>query len=181
MNLILERIQNEARKRPKHSFVREYPGIYLMGEMRLDTNAEAWIFKTEIRKPQHLAPSLPGPGSSMHFFLIKVAKKDGLWGAYISVGRAGNNDVTLRHPSVSKLHAQIFTEQKGKESSYSIVDVGSVNGTWVNETRVEPRTPTPISSKDRLAFGQVDCQFLSVDDLYERLLSFTGISRHEFD
>ena len=51
------------------------------------------------------------------------------------IGRVPDNDIVVPHLSVSRHHAELRTTPGG----YRIVDLGSHNGTFVNEQRVRPR------------------------------------------
>ncbi|MEH2112444.1 FHA domain-containing protein [Nostoc sp.] len=51
---------------------------------------------------------------------------------------------------VSRIHAQIQIHL----NNYFIEDLGSSNGTFVNNTRLEPRTPYQINLGDRIDLGQ---------------------------
>jgi len=52
---------------------------------------------------------------------------------------------------VSRQHAEIrYTEQ-----GYTIQDLGSANGTWINEKRLPPRQPAPLKHGDMLWLGQL--------------------------
>src|SRR5437762_1453976 len=57
-----------------------------------------------------------------------------LGSSVITIGRAHDNQIVLNDPKVSRQHAQIRPDEQG----YSIVDLGSVNGTFVNEQRLSP-------------------------------------------
>ncbi|HYE74747.1 MAG TPA: FHA domain-containing protein, partial [Blastocatellia bacterium] len=54
----------------------------------------------------------------------------------ILIGRTLNNTFVIEHPSVSKQHARIAVENGG----YSISDLGSSNGTFINGERVTAST-----------------------------------------
>ena len=58
----------------------------------------------------------------------------------IRIGRNNLNEVVLAQGFVSLWHALIRFEGQ----DVSIMDLGSTNGTFVNEVRLAPRTPTPI-------------------------------------
>ncbi|NWF62355.1 MAG: FHA domain-containing protein [Fischerella sp.] len=51
---------------------------------------------------------------------------------------------------VSRLHAKIQVEG----NTYYIEDLGSSNGTYLNNTKLEPRTRYPLNLGDRIDFGQ---------------------------
>lgn len=66
------------------------------------------------------------------------------------IGRASQSEIILSDPSVSKAHAEIVIETARVE----IRDLGSRNGTWVNDRRVVE--PTPIAAGDRIRVGGVE-------------------------
>lgn len=57
---------------------------------------------------------------------------------------------------VSRLHATI----KAKESSVTITDLGSTNGTRVNNIRLEPNDPYQIKHGDIITFGKIKTRML---------------------
>jgi sigma-B regulation protein RsbU (phosphoserine phosphatase) len=63
------------------------------------------------------------------------------------IGRGAKNEIDLSHSSVSREHAEIRIES----DQVFLKDLGSSNGTWVNENRVEDEVE--IRPKDRLRFG----------------------------
>lgn len=65
----------------------------------------------------------------------------------ILVGRTLNNEFVIEHPSVSKRHARIVAEA----SDYSIYDLGSSNGTFVNGKRIEA---TKLEDGCEIRFGR---------------------------
>lgn len=70
--------------------------------------------------------------------------------SFISIGRARNHDIVLRHPSVSKFHASLEI----LNDELFIKDAGSRNHTFVNHEAVTERTL--IRSGDNLRFGWVE-------------------------
>lgn len=66
------------------------------------------------------------------------------------VGRAPQCGITLEHVSVSKEHAR-FTWVDG---ALMLEDLGSTNGTIVNNRRLQANTPTKVLPDDGVRFGK---------------------------
>ena len=71
------------------------------------------------------------------------------------LGRGEGSDILLPYPWVSRQHAMVQVEAN---ASHNIVDLGSANGTFVNNRRVY--TPTRLSSNDRVRIGRSELIFL---------------------
>jgi signal transduction histidine kinase len=78
------------------------------------------------------------------------------------IGR-GSVDVTLRSNAVSRSHARI--ELRGQ--TFAIVDLGSVNGTFVNGARIVGSAPLKLG--DRIQVGSTILLFTRHDELEERM------------
>ena len=77
--------------------------------------------------------------------------------AKATLGRAPDNDIILEDPKVSRHHAVIaFTEER-----YSITDLESANGTFVNEIRVV-RESHPLRAEDVISLGDTELTFYEV-------------------
>ncbi len=68
---------------------------------------------------------------------------------YISVGRGKDNDLQIDDLSVSRRHAIIEKDETGK---IFITDLNSSNGTFVNNVRINQKTP--ITSNDHILLGK---------------------------
>lgn len=79
----------------------------------------------------------------------------------ISVGRARNHDIVLRHASVSKYHANIEVDGDG----LFVKDAGSRNHTFVNHERIEGRVR--VAPGDVLRFGWVEALVATDQGLWE--------------
>ena len=66
----------------------------------------------------------------------------------IKIGRSQKNDIVLNHKEVSSYHAVL----NQKESQYSIEDLASTNGTFVNIQKID--SIQEVSSQDVLAIGK---------------------------
>jgi hypothetical protein len=101
-------------------------------------------------------------------FAITLEKRvhDGSYQDRVSVGRARNKDVVLRHPSVSKFHAWFERDPQGH---WSVADAGSKNGTRANTTDVAVRELAKIKPGDVLRFGSVEVMLCTADSLWKTL------------
>jgi len=70
------------------------------------------------------------------------------------IGRAGTNDLTISHRSISRRHARF----ECAEGVWRVVDLGSSNGTWVNQRKCG--TSQPLEHGDEICLGQVRLRFL---------------------
>ena len=70
----------------------------------------------------------------------------------ITLGRNLDNDIVLPADGVSRHHTRLQATSLGWEA----VDLGGVNGTWLNEYRLKPEEPTPLSVGSVLRIGPYD-------------------------
>lgn len=75
----------------------------------------------------------------------------------IAIGRQADNDLILDSERVSRKHARIV-RQGGR---YLLEDLGSFNGTLVNNRKLEARIPRPLHHKDIVQLS--DCRLLFLD------------------
>lgn len=69
----------------------------------------------------------------------------------VLVGRTSDSDLIFALPGVSRTHALLI--ETG--SRWTVCDLGSQAGTFLNGRRLEPEIPAVISDGDRLAFGSL--------------------------
>lgn len=70
------------------------------------------------------------------------------------IGRATErNEVTLKHPSISRRHAQITLR---KDGVYEIMDMESLNGLFVNDRKVKS---SPLADGDIIDIGDLTFRF----------------------
>ena len=74
----------------------------------------------------------------------------------VTIGRAMDNQLVVNNLIASSHHAEI---QPGV-SGYSLTDLGSTTGTFVNEQQLAPRLPRLLQGGDRIRIG--DMAFLYV-------------------
>ena len=77
------------------------------------------------------------PAEESALLILRTGPEAGSWYGLdrpvITIGRHPNSDVFLNNVTVSRRHAEIRRNDDG----YLLVDVGSLNGTYVNHQRVE--------------------------------------------
>jgi hypothetical protein len=78
-------------------------------------------------------------------------------GAVNYIGRSPDNQLQLSRPGVSRRHAVIMATATG----YTIRDLNSQNGTYVNGDRVKEG---PLEDGDRISIGQVDLAFRTTEN-----------------
>jgi pSer/pThr/pTyr-binding forkhead associated (FHA) protein len=72
----------------------------------------------------------------------------------VKVGRVADNDLQIEDNSISSHHAEL----RQRDGQYVLIDLGSTNGTFVND---EPVNETPLREGDRVRFGKVDALYLA--------------------
>lgn len=73
----------------------------------------------------------------------------------ISIGRSKDNDIVIEHPEVSSHHAKlkIHNDKKRNEDSLVVLDLGSLNGTRVENIPIPPNKEIELSRHDRVRVG----------------------------
>jgi FHA domain len=146
-------------------FMKAYPDPFLIV---VDTNAvplegdgrpipsgstEAFGFLTSrIEKNGALANALD-PG--LHIIRKREDGKN-VFAMMITLGRAENNDIVIRHQSISKFHAS-FSEFDGK---WQVRDANSRNGTFLGEKQLSSEEAVVLEDTNEIRFAGVQCRFL---------------------
>ena len=131
------------------------------------------------RRPNRRA-SMPPPPSfapeqilvrivrSVHFLvpLGKRADAARVFSERVTLGRARNSDVVLRHESVSKFHAWFARDE---HNAYFVADASSHNGTWRNGVVLVGGETARLTSGDLLRFGTVEATFCDAATLHAAL------------
>jgi two-component system, cell cycle response regulator len=90
------------------------------------------------------------------------------------IGRGRGNDVVVPLDDVSRHHCAVRVSAGGA----SVRDLGSMNGTWVNDCQLPPEEDVPISSGDLLEVGGAIFKYLeggNVEALYHEEIYRTAI------
>ena len=67
----------------------------------------------------------------------------------VTIGRARDAQISIRHPSVSRAHAVLDVD------TLTLTDVGSRNGTVVGGERIAPHTPVAVGRGEPIVIGDV--------------------------
>lgn len=87
----------------------------------------------------------------------EIGQRFELAGDRLTVGRSADSDIMLDDVTVSRHHAEFVADGSG----WRIVDLGSLNGTYVNRASVERHT---LTSGDLIQIGKFRLQYLHADD-----------------
>jgi pSer/pThr/pTyr-binding forkhead associated (FHA) protein len=112
-------------------------------ELEDDTSEPGPLPQSELESGQALLVVQRGPNAGSKFLIDKDVT---------TAGRHPESDIFLDDVTVSRRHAE-FRRSDGK---FSIHDVGSLNGTYVNRQRVDS---TELSSGDELQIGKFKLTF----------------------
>jgi pSer/pThr/pTyr-binding forkhead associated (FHA) protein len=69
-----------------------------------------------------------------------------------SVGRVEGNDLVIAHETISRFHAEFL--KVGQD--WAVVDLGSTNGTLLNEEQISPEIFSLTRAGDNLQFGDIN-------------------------
>jgi len=181
-------------------FADRYAGFYLLGEIP-DANEDDFVtgaisvgkfaeikHRTKTYTPPlgHIGDDLVVESKVLEVgrFVVEMKKHaNNCWADWISIGRAANNDLSIKHPTISKLHARIHVEQITAEKEvitrHWLTDTGSTIGTVVNKERLGNSTPHLIESGDSIGFGGVECVFVDAARLFEELKKLSGANNRD--
>lgn len=171
----VEALRREAETVTREEFLARYPRLYLVVMQSRDEEAPIG-FRTLVGRREELEasaqPDEPHGSGGLHAVLVLEKASGNPYPHQISVGRARNCDVVVRHASVSKLHAHFLVPPKEEVGSrgLQLVDRGSGNGTSVNGSKLVGDTPRTVAPGDVIRFGGVRCTLLPGDRLYDLLL-----------
>src|SRR5437588_7079133 len=71
------------------------------------------------------------------------------------IGRSADNHFVIQDPQASSHHAEIRSDAQG----YVLTDLGSTNGTFVNEQRLSPRVPRLLISGEVIRIGSTSLTY----------------------
>ena len=110
--------------------------------------------KTVLNSPLEEGPPLPKESCLVVVRGQELGKKYDLNAPLFTIGRSAKSDIQIDHESVSRLHAKVTSV----DGATQIGDMGSTNGTYVNDEQVEERT---LKDGDLIKIGRTILKFLS--------------------
>lgn len=115
------------------------------GELEADLEEEVHISPDELEGGRGVLIVKRGPNAGSKYFLDADTT---------TIGRHPESDIFLDDITVSRRHAEIRRDS----GEFSLHDVGSLNGTYVNRERVEE---SPLRSGDEIQIGKFKLVFLT--------------------
>ena len=134
----------------------------------------AW--RSESEKVRREDPAALSRLLDKQHFAVPIRKRvdsDALFMGRISIGRALNKDIVLRHPSVSKFHAWFEADES---ENLHVSDAGSTNLTHLNGKPLEARARTAVEPGDAVRFGSIETLVCSASALWNCLATERGAS-----
>jgi len=123
----------------------------------------------EEKRSELSAAALASQLEQASHFAVPLRKRSNADTAYmerISIGRALNKDIVLRHASVSKFHGWFEVDEMG---GLHVADAGSKNSTRVNGKQLNPRELTRVGPGDSIRFGSVEALLCAPQTLFAAL------------
>ncbi|HEU4538250.1 MAG TPA: FHA domain-containing protein [Polyangiaceae bacterium] len=155
VDLLIRAANGTSRER----FVAANAGLFLVVYSH---ESEAISFATRLQAPSGRPP--PADEVTAVFPVAKSPRSP--YADRISLGRATNCDIVLRHASISKLHAHFKT---GRGPDLELVDLDSRNGTRVNDRKLFANHARLLSTGDVIQFGTVPTRLVDGAGLFDLL------------
>lgn len=132
-------------------------------ESPVDDASETMLFDAR-------APKLAKSGGPLRSSLIcldgwELGREIELTGREHTLGRSPDADTTVASPMISREHARITRNEEYGQETFLITDLGSSNGTFVNNI---PVTTTLLRHGDRVLLGNVLFKFVLLDEVEAR-------------
>lgn len=125
---------------------RARPSLLFMGNIAaLTVDVDGEKVETELVEPEEKNYVLESPLGDI-FHLVNGENR---------VGRSASNEIHIPAEKISRHHARILVSAETIE----LIDLGSTNGSFVNEARLEKNMPTLLQSGDEVRFGDHSYQF----------------------
>jgi pSer/pThr/pTyr-binding forkhead associated (FHA) protein len=140
--------------------------FFVLGAGNGNDNEQPLTFSTQAFRTPTKAP--PAQQELVVLAIVKAANNP--YPDRVSVGRARNCDIVIRDAGISKLHAVVRIDGE----AFSVVDVGSQNGTCVNGRRLLENEPVLLECNDEILIGTVSAKFMDGAAVHEELKKAFG-------
>lgn len=136
-----------------------FGGVTLTLQMPMGASSDVTAEPTEVPKtdaePTPVQVETATPSVESAEVIAYWCSEDGILRVPLSkgvytIGRRPSNQIVLTDPYVSGSHAVLCVEPEGM----TIEDVGSTNGTFVDETKLLPNVPAPLPYGVKVQIGQ---------------------------
>jgi pSer/pThr/pTyr-binding forkhead associated (FHA) protein len=118
---------------------------FMPAELEAELDEEIHIAPEELEGGRGVLIVKRGPNAGSKFFIDSDSTM---------IGRHPDSDIFLDDVTVSRKHAEI----RRSDAGFGVVDVGSLNGTYVNRERVEEAS---VASGDEIQVGKFKLIFLA--------------------
>ena len=100
-----------------------------------------------------LGSERPGQRVSAYLVFEDGRERGVIVGQRVNIGRSRSNEIVIEAEGMSRLHAQIY---RNRDGGFSIADMDSLNGTFVNGTKITGTQPVGLG--DTITFGKVSAK-----------------------
>jgi hypothetical protein len=162
---------------PLKKFAKSHPAGFLVEKTQksLDKDVIFQFSTKSLEDPEIIEALKKGTtaGDALEARVVEIkGKKTDPTHARITIGRSAQNDIILYNKMVSKSHA--YLELGGTVEGCSLVDVGSTNGTLLNDRELTPHQSYPLADGDEISFGpETKVVYLSAKTFHEFLTQMT--------
>lgn len=182
---LLNAILKDLKTKTVAQFQLNYTGWYLFGGPLLEEEGDI-SYQTDVISPlafqKLIADTNPGRIHSKDIangqnvsdsqFVYEIRKKPtNAFSDWITIGRAMNNDIVLRYPTISKLHARFEIEETafGDLLGFQLIDNNSTGRTVHNGVFLKENQKAPVCIGDVILFGNIQCMVLDATRLWDLL------------
>jgi hypothetical protein len=154
----------EALRLGRAKFVAKHRCLFLLERIPISSSSGTFDFDTiSIRIDAEGSAEMP----QQQRRVAALMKREGNpFPDRISIGRAGNCDVVIREPFVSKLHAHFHVADDGK---LRLTDNRSSNGTWHNGKKLGADEKVALNLGDEVGVGPLRLRLLDAGGLFDAL------------
>ena len=92
---------------------------------------------------------------------------------WLSIGRMSDSDIMINDYTISKQHARL--REDTSNGVFQLEALGSTNGTWHNQTKIDPHAHVILRSGDQVRFGRHIFTFLNARRFYDFLVDLAEL------